>query len=561
PASLAIDQLFVDGRQQRMARYPNFDPNVAIYNGYAADAFSKQRAANWKTPIGGYIHAMHRAHWGGYHYLITGRNQAGEPTYEGGWQNNRQMGMHESHRFVENIFEELDAPGEWFHDASTSTLYYYPSADVDIHSATVEVVRLRHLIEFRGSQEAPVKFVHLRGVTFRHAARTFMDTREPLLRSDWTIYRGGAVLYEGAEDCELADCTFDQVGGNTIFVSNYNRRIAIRGCLISDSGASGVLFVGNPAAVRSPLFEYGERQAIDQIDLPPGPKTDDYPADCVVEDCLIRNTGRVEKQSAGVQISMARRITVRHCSIYGLPRAGINISEGTWGGHLIEHCDVFDTVLETGDHGSFNCWGRDRFWGLSDAPADKLPDLARLDAVETTVIRNSRWRCDHGWDIDLDDGASNYHVYNNLMLHGGLKFREGFHRIAENNIMVGNSFHPHVWYAGSGDVFRRNIVFTQYRPIRVDAPWGKQIDHNLLHAPGVREARLAVILAAQSGRDEHSITADALFVDASEGDYRVREGSPALAVGFENFAMDRFGVQSPRLRAIARKPELPEAAA
>lgn len=30
-----------------------------------------------------------------------------------------------------------------------------------------------------------------------------------------------------------------------------------------------------------------------------------------------------------------------------------------------------------------------------------------MDAVETTVIRNSRWRCDHGWDIDLDDGSSN----------------------------------------------------------------------------------------------------------------------------------------------------------
>jgi len=59
---------------------------------------------------------------------------------------------------------------------------------------------------------------------------------------------------------------------------------------------------------------------------------------------------------------LARRITVRHCSIYGVPRAGINVSEGNWGGHRIEHCDVFDTVRETGDHGSFNSWGRDRYW-------------------------------------------------------------------------------------------------------------------------------------------------------------------------------------------------------
>jgi len=111
---------------------------------------------------------------------------------------------------------------------------------------------------------------------------------------------------------------------------------------------------------------------------------------------------------------------------------GINISEGTFGGHLIEGCDVFDTVRETGDHGSFNSWGRDRFWGLKDVPDGKLPDLALLDAVETTVIRNSRWRCDHGWDVDLDDGSSNYLIENNLFLNGGLKLREGFHRTVRN---------------------------------------------------------------------------------------------------------------------------------
>ena len=71
-----------------------------------------------------------------------------------------------------------------------------------------------------------------------------------------------------------------------------------------------------------------------------------------------------------------------------MPRAGINISEGTWGGHLLEHNDVFDTVLETGDHGSFNSWGRDRFWHPDRATMDSLvaahPELIDLDAKTTT---------------------------------------------------------------------------------------------------------------------------------------------------------------------------------
>ena len=81
-----------------------------------------------------------------------------------------------------------------------------------------------------------------------------------------------------------------------------------------------------------------------------------------MDDCLIHLTGRVEKQTAGVEIDLAQGITVRHCSIYDMPRAGINIGDGCWGGHVIEFCDIFDTVKETGDHGSFNSWGRDRYW-------------------------------------------------------------------------------------------------------------------------------------------------------------------------------------------------------
>ncbi len=66
--------------------------------------------------------------------------------------------------------------------------------------------------------------------------------------------------------------------------------------------------------------------------------------------------------------------------------------------------------------------------------------------VKPNIIRNSRWRCDHGWDVDLDDGSSNYEIYNNLFLNGGLKLREGFHRRVWNNITVNNALHPHVWY-------------------------------------------------------------------------------------------------------------------
>jgi hypothetical protein len=444
PANLVMDQLFVNGNLQHMARYPNYDPAIRPLNGYAADAFSPERAKRWADPTGGFIHAMHSKHWGGYHYRITGKNADGTVAYEGGWQNNRQMGMHEEHRFVENIVEELDAPGEWFHDRNTHTLYYYPQEDVDLKMATFESAQLKQLLSVCGNVNDPVMHIRLQGFIFRHTARTIMEPYEQLLRSDWSIHRGGAVFFEGAEDCTLSDCEFDQVGGNAVFVSGYNRRIAIEGTHIHGAGASAVCFVGRPECVRSPLFERYEHQSHEAVDKTPGPKTDDYPADCCVEDCLIHSIGLVEKQATGVQISMSHGITVRHCSIYDTSRSGINISEGTFGGHVIDGCDVFDTVLETDDHGSFNSWGRDRFWELEGAPEEELVDLMLLDADRSTIC-NSRWRCDHGWDVDLDDGSSNYEIFNNLFLRGGLKLREGFCRKAYNNIAINSTLHPHVW--------------------------------------------------------------------------------------------------------------------
>jgi hypothetical protein len=560
PPSTQTDQLFVNGRRQILARYPNYDANAKYLNGWAEDAISRERVKRWTDPRGGYIHALHEYLWGSLHYEITGRDADGLLTYEGGWQTNRPAPMHKQYRYVENIFEELDSPGEWFLDRKKNILYYYPSEGLDLKNAVVEVVRLKHLIEARGTAKSPVKCIYLRNFTFRNTLRTFMETREPLLRSDWRIYRGGALFFAGTEDCHVEQCTFDQLGGNCIFVSNYNRRFRAVQCHLAEACANGIAFVGDPAAVRNPLFRYEDRHRIDELDLAPGPKSDNYPKECTVEDCLIYRTGRVEKQTAPIEIDMAQRITVRHVSAYDVPRAGINIGDGCWGGHHIDFCDVFDTVMETGDHGSFNSWGRDRWWQTKGIDFDVLPvdksKLPVLDVIEPNIISNTRWRCDHGWDIDLDDGSSNYHIHNNLCLNGGLKLREGFYRICQNNVLVNNSLHAHVWFNDSHDVFRSNIVCTPYWPIRM-RDWTQQIDYNLLHNPDRETPISAKPLQNLSQRDEDSLEADARFIDSATGNYDVLPQSPALQLGFVNFEMRAFGVQAPDLKAIARTPELP----
>jgi hypothetical protein len=550
-----FDQLFVNGQLQRMARYPNYNPSSHFLGGTAANAVSAEKAKTWANPEGGYVHALHKHEWGDFHYLIKGKDANEELILEGGWQNNRKMGMHDRYRFAENIFEELDTAQEWFYDKRNKLLYFYPEKNLKLNSALIEVPQIAHLIEFKGSEKAPVTNISIEGVEFTQTLRTFMENKEPLLRSDWTTYRGGAVLFEGAVNCNLKNCTLRSLGGNAVYFSNYNRNCEIQGCQIHEIGANAICFVGDPNAVRSASFEYNEFVPLDKMDRTPGPKTDNFPAQCTVFDNLMFNLGQVEKQSTGVQLSMCQNITISHNTIYDIPRAGINVNEGTWGGHIIEYNDVFNTVNESGDHGSFNSWGRDRYWHPNKKILDSIVehdyDLTQLDVVETITIRNNRMRCDHGWDIDLDDGSSNYHIYNNLCLNGGIKLREGVNRIVENNIIINNSFHPHVWFKNSEDVFVRNIVAAGYFPIGVKS-WGKEVDYNCF------PDSVSLVASMKRGTDKHSVCGDPLFENPNEGNFRVKENSPAIKVGFKNFSMDSFGVVSPHLKAIAKPVPMPK---
>ena len=573
----AIDQLFVDGVPQRMARFPNFAPKARFFGGTSPEAVAPERVKKWSRPDGGFLHALHKEKWGSKHYRITGVDHNGKLTLTGGWQENRAGGWDEVFRggyhpellFVENIYEELDAPGEWFFDRQDSILYLKPAAGVDLAKAEVIAAGLKQLIVFKGRIDAPIRYVHFRGLSLRHTARVFMEPYERLLRGDWSIARLAAVYIEGAEDCSVADCNFEDLGGNGVLISRYNRRVTVEGCRFVRLGESAVCLVGSRDAVRTPAISYEKTLPRDEIDLTPGPKSSHYPANCKIHNNLMHTLGQVGKQTAGVLISMSQEITVSHNTIYNVPRAAICINDGCWGGHVIEHNDAFNTVIETGDHGPFNSWGRDRYWRTEHNPRaflDKSLETKRralLDAWKTTHIRGNRFSHPGGnsWGIDLDDGSTNYRVYNNLCLGMGVKLREGFDRRVENNIIFQGFGGFHIWFPGCDDVITRNIIVHRkpYQFIRANPHNARQFDHNLLfnrdgmpRITGFGE-EMTFTEWQDKGFDTHSLAVDPLFVDPEKGDWRVKPESAALTVGFKNFPMDRFGVLKPRFQAEVRK--------
>jgi len=553
-SGLDADQLFANGQRQIMARYPNFQAGQRL-DGYAADAISAQRAAGWANPTTGFVRALHQSEWGGNDYRITGIGTNGVPTLAWVGDNQRGSGPHATYRMVENIFEELDSAGEWFYDKPSGKLYYWPAQGVDPATATFATAELNELIRVVGTDSAnPVHDITFSGITFTRTHRTlFNSTFEPISLSDWAIVRKGSVYLKNTRGITVADSTFDQVGGNAVFIDGYGSKNVVDNNVFTGSGASDVAIVGSESAARQASTWGHEVRTM--TDNAPGPKTEDYPRDITVSNNLMTHMGRFEKQTSGIEISRAFKVTATHNTIHDGPRAGINIGDGTWGGHVLDHNDIWNMVQETGDHGPINSWGRDRFWPINGSTDAERKARSQLDHIEPTIIENNRIWHNSEWAIDLDDGSSNYILRNNLLLNAGTKFREGFNRSSLNNIYVNGAAHSHVSYAANGDQVKNNIFLdaTPYRFIQADpTPAGITYDNNVFFNNGnaVNFSDYGANLAAwqaNKSQDLHSVVANPAFVgptpwaQPAKLDYTVAAGSPALTAGFVNFPMNEFG--------------------
>ena len=605
PSGLSIDQLFINDERQIRARFPNYDYENPLRDGkgyhqvtggtnkrydkwfsFNPKTFSDK---TWAHPETGIVHGFQSHNWGNMQYKIKSVNKEKNRIYlnEGGWQLQRTHGIggkgkKASYYFVENIFEELDVPGEWFLDKKSSTLYYYPFKEVKLSEAKIEVPVIEDIIQLKGTKDSPVKNIQFKGFSFTQSTYTFMESYEPVARGDWAIHRGGAIFMEGTENCLIEDCNFEYVGGNGVFMSAYNRNNKVSRCRFVHTGESAVCFVGSPEAVRfyqtwDDRLIHGKNwnQMRENMDLEPGPKTPDYPKNCVVENSIMHDFGDIGKQVAGVYISMSHKITAAHNTIYNCPRAGICINDGTWGGHLIEFNDIWETVRETGEHGPFNSWGRERQWkGGRGTDEHFIKEFAKLDAIDNVILRNNRianYRKSisaGNWTIDLDDGSSYYEIYNNLNLGSTIKLRDGMSRKVYNNITV--SAVPlgwHVWPKESEDEIYKNIFvisgavpgkkaptknFIRDVALPTDVKWSTNYDNNLywnINHPEdftiTRKANMADW--KEKGYDLNSTSGNPNFIDPINGNFQVKENSPALNLGFKNFPMDEFGHQMTRI--------------
>ena len=458
--------------------------------------------------------------------------------------------------YIENALEELDRPGEWCLHGDDGMLYFWPPEDA-VDAPEMVLPRLERLIDIRGGS-----WITLAGFTFTetldgddlHPEGTHGTTAMGLRLGP--RYGGTAVRLRGASHCRIESNHFRDVGGNALYLEGENERNVVSRNEFSGAGFAAICLAGSPT--RQPRHNE-------------------------VSDNHIHHCGVINKYVAGVFLGMSDGNRVHHNRIEYLPHHAVNLSDNPEGRNYIEYNEMLWVCQEISDNGAINCWMEQPFRDTERCGHvirfNYIADIYGLENVNNELVRSRNFPVS---GIYLDNMTSNCVVYGNIIARAGMigvVVHNGKNNLIENNAIVDcpigirfqdviTSLEAFRRYAGfmTGNVLHRNI-FSRAQPggvpIAFEVEGGEErivafCDENLYHgvpADACRVRQLNWRDAGQSreytgegwerlGFDEGSLTADPLFMDAADDDYRLRPDSPALTMGFAPVPVERIGIRN-----------------
>jgi hypothetical protein len=453
--------------------------------------------------------------------------------------------------YVENAFEILDAPGEWYLNRKTGKLYYMPVPGEKISEARFVAPVLERLMSLEGDARSGryVEHLHFRGLAFAHS-EWWMPRNDPsgFYQRQGSAPVPGAIRFYGARHCALELCTIAHVSQHAIHFSRGCERNRVVGCQIFDIGTGGIR-VGE--AERNGVIVPDENGIVH-----------DHPSEethhIEITDNHIYSGGRTFHGSHGIWIGPSYDNLVAHNHIHDFYYSGISVG-WTWGlgksaarGNIIEYNHVHDI-----GQGWLNDMGA--IYTLGSQPGTIIRYNLLHDVQHSAYIARG---------VYLDNGSSNMLVEKNITYNtstGGYGQSFGKGNVIRNNIFAfgrdaqlePNGGRPNL-PPGNNFTYERNIVYWEKGHNLLRMKWNDadvMLRKNLYWQEGGGEIRFGPESWEQwraRGMDEGSLVADPLFVDPARRDFRLKPDSPALKIGFEPFDLSQVGPRPALLRELAK---------
>ena len=205
----------------------------------------------YKNATGAVVQTWRPGHWASWMYTVADMSWDGTTanfTFSAGaFQGSRGADAGED-TYIENVFEELDAPDEFFFDETTQSLYVYFNATAGTAppSTGFVVPQLKALFNITGTSPAsPTRGVTIAGLGLRDTAYTYMDPHAIPSGGDWTLERSAVVFIENATGINVTNNVFERVDGNALMLSGFVRDSSIEGNEFVWIGGSAVAAWGD----------------------------------------------------------------------------------------------------------------------------------------------------------------------------------------------------------------------------------------------------------------------------------------------------------------------------
>jgi hypothetical protein len=557
-------QLFVDGQRRPRARTPNqgylytedilapidrskvwSDSSMPAMRGFR---FRDGDIAAWRNPEDALIVIYHS--WTTSMQFITEIDPvqravrlAPRSTWPIGywWEYNTRY-------HVENIPEALDAPGEWYLERRTGILSYWPRPGEDMLTAVVVAPRVRQtLLSFRGDPAAGqfVEYLRFKDISFQHTDAHIAP--DMLLDQQGATERLPMVAALGLRHTVLENCELAHAGENGIWLDNGCADNVIRHCHIHDLGGGGI-YIG-PRNYQDTPTQRVERNTLDNN--------------------WIHDGSNLFRGSQGVWIGMSSYSEVTHNEISDFHHIGISAGL-SWGyaPSTAHHNLIAFNHVHNICNGFFSDGGG--IYTLGVSPGTVIRGNLVHDVVPTPLMPQG------GTGIYHDEGSTGILDENNIVYNVGIPFHQhyGKENLVRNNIFAFALRSPvtcaraeeHLSYTFEGNIVLSSggqATSDHYSPMKCKTEFRR----NLYWDISGKEPSFSGVSFADwqaTGRDRDSRIADPQFEDAARYDFRLKPGSPALALGFQPIAVGQAGlygaaewVSAPAKVMRAPLPELP----
>lgn len=437
-------QLFVNGRRAVRARGGSLPGASKSAWGYTTTDRTMER---WRNPRE--IELVYNVKWTqirGQVARISGSNIRMQQPW---WDNAGLFHVAiDVPTYIENAYELLDEPGEWYLDRPAGFLYYRPRKGEDMRDMrdvrAVVPIR-RSLVRIRGTPAHPVSRLRFTGLTFAHTTWLGAEDRDGFeaIQANFALTGRNDTFVDPSDAWEKMPAAVSVRGG---------RKIQLRGNRFTRLGAAGLNVergtqrsevVGNKFADVS-----GSAIQLGDIDDHHPPSESTVVARNRVTDNVIRSVAIEYAGGVGIWGGYVADNTIAHNLLSDLPYTAISIGWG-WGARDYPGQPAAtraNRVLRNEVDGCVQL--------LSDGGGVYVLGDQRDLLVAGNVVHGQRG---FGGAVYLDEGTRHTTVERNLLYDNGdwtLLTNQ-----AQDNVVRGNwwDFHPHAGsHPPSGATFSKN---------------------------------------------------------------------------------------------------------